>query len=161
MADVAGGGPRARAGAGPAPALSPRPAPAPPPRPPGGRAPPTAVPPGRPPAALETDGASPHPCEVLDIRLGRTGAYVAGAHYGIADIAIWPWVRSQASRGMDLAGHPNLERWFESVGARPAVQRGIALLADRLEPPAGGEARENPSGTARPAQRRGGTRLQA
>lgn len=127
----------------------------------GGPCRPHAVSHGRPPAAPETDGASPHPCEVLDIRLGRTGAYVAGAHYGIADIAIWPWVRSQASRGMDLAGHPNLERWFESVGARPAVQRGIALLADRLEPPAGGQARENPSGTARPAQRRGGTRLQA
>jgi len=62
---------------------------------------------------------------VLDRRLeGRD--YVAG-DYSIADMAIWPWIVPYKNQGQDLARTPNLEAWFERVGAREAVQRGMAV----------------------------------
>jgi GST-like protein len=69
---------------------------------------------------------------VMDRRLGEA-PYFAG-EYSIADIAIFPWTRSHANQGVDLAGYPNFKRWFETVGARPAVQRGVQVLADRRKP---------------------------
>ncbi len=67
--------------------------------------------------------------EVLNTELGRT-EYLAG-DYSIADIATWPWVRSHANQGVDLADYPQVARWFETIGARPAVARAITILADR------------------------------
>lgn len=64
---------------------------------------------------------------VLDGQLGR-GAHVAGAAYGIADVMVWPWVHAAAhDLGFDLSPYPRLLRWFETVGARPAVRRGLAV----------------------------------
>ena len=71
---------------------------------------------------------------VLDRRLEATSAYVAGRHYGIADIAIWPWAHAHERQGVDLDAHPHVRRWHDRVSARPAVQRAIALLADRGTP---------------------------
>ncbi len=68
--------------------------------------------------------------KVLDVRLGQA-AYLAGADYTIADIAVFPWLRSHERQGQDLADFPNVERWFETIAARPAVERGVAVLADR------------------------------
>ncbi len=68
--------------------------------------------------------------KVLDVRLGES-AYLAGADYTIADIAVFPWLRSHERQGQDLADFPNVERWFETIAARPAVERGVAVLADR------------------------------
>ncbi len=51
--------------------------------------------------------------------------------YSIADIAIFPWLRSHERQGVDLAEYPHVKRWFEQIAARPAVQRGLELLADR------------------------------
>ena len=65
---------------------------------------------------------------VLDDRLADR-EFVAG-DYSIADMAIWPWVVPYARQGQDLADFPNLKRWFDAVGARPAVQAGRALGAD-------------------------------
>lgn len=64
---------------------------------------------------------------VLDKRLGET-AYLAGADYSIADIATFPWLRPHKRQGQDLDDFPNVKRWFEEIGARPAVERGIEVL---------------------------------
>jgi GST-like protein len=69
---------------------------------------------------------------VMDRRLGEA-KYFAG-EYSIADIAIFPWTRSHANQGVDLADYPNFKRWYEAVEARPAVQRGVQVLADRRKP---------------------------
>ncbi|MEZ5606089.1 MAG: glutathione S-transferase N-terminal domain-containing protein [Burkholderiaceae bacterium] len=68
---------------------------------------------------------------VMDRQLERTGAYIAGADYSIADIAIFPWLRSWQNQGIDWADYPALKAWFDRIAARPAVQRGVAVLADR------------------------------
>jgi GST-like protein len=65
---------------------------------------------------------------VLDKRLGAAG-YLAG-DYSIADMACWPWVRPWERYRQDLADFPRLARWFEAIGERPAVQRGIAVGAE-------------------------------
>jgi GST-like protein len=69
---------------------------------------------------------------VLDKRLSQA-EYVAG-EYSIADIAIFPWSRSHANQGVDLAEYPNVQRWFDAIAARPAVQRGVEVLAERRKP---------------------------
>jgi GST-like protein len=65
---------------------------------------------------------------VLDKRLGET-PYLAGEDYSIADIATFPWLRFPERRGVNLADYPNVRRWFEAIDARPAVQAGVAVLA--------------------------------
>ena len=67
---------------------------------------------------------------VLDQRLGES-PYLAGADYSIADIATWPWLRYGDKQGQNLNAHPNLKRWFELVAERPAVQKGLHVLAER------------------------------
>jgi len=67
---------------------------------------------------------------VLDRRLGEA-EYIAGDEYSIVDMATWPWIRSHANQGQNLADFPQVQRWFEAVAVRPAVQKGIELLADR------------------------------
>ena len=79
---------------------------------------------------------------VLDRQLERTGAYVAGREYTIADMACWPWTRSHENQGVDLAEFKQVKRWHDSVGARPAVQRALTILADRRKPVADLKARE-------------------
>ncbi len=67
---------------------------------------------------------------VMDTRLGAS-RYLAGAFYSIADIACWPWIRPHRRQGQDLANFPSLRRWFEEIRERPAVGRGMQLLAGR------------------------------
>jgi GST-like protein len=67
---------------------------------------------------------------VLEKRLAES-AYLAGAEYSIADMATYPWLRNPAGRNIDLAEYPNVRRWYEAIEARPAVQRGCAVLADQ------------------------------
>ena len=66
---------------------------------------------------------------VLEKRLSGS-AYLAGPDYGIADIATFPWVRNPERRGITLAEYPSVARWHDAIAARPAVQRGVAVLAD-------------------------------
>jgi GST-like protein len=67
---------------------------------------------------------------VLDKRLrGRT--YIAD-DYSIADIACWPWILFREHHGIRLDDYPDLRRWFEAIGDRPAVKR---LLGDYVAPP--------------------------
>ena len=62
---------------------------------------------------------------VLDKQL-ENREYICG-DYSIADIATYPWVAIYEWQGMTLDEHPNLKRWVETVGQRPAVQRGMAV----------------------------------
>jgi GSH-dependent disulfide-bond oxidoreductase len=66
---------------------------------------------------------------VLDKRLGEA-RYTAGKEYSISDIAIFPWMRGAEQRGVDLAQYPSVKRWFDEIAARPAVQRGVKVLAE-------------------------------
>ncbi len=84
---------------------------------------------------------------VLDRRLGEA-EYLAD-EYSIADIATFPWVQSPEKQGQSLSDFANVERWFNSIQERPAVQRGIAVLRDvrermRAEDAARKAAREVP-----------------
>jgi glutathione S-transferase len=65
--------------------------------------------------------------EVLDRRLAQA-EFLAG-DYSIADIAAWPWVLIHGWSGVEVEGLPHLQRWLETIGARPAVQRGRAVPA--------------------------------
>jgi GST-like protein len=67
---------------------------------------------------------------VLDDRLADS-AFLAGPDYTIADIACWPWTRFPDRQGVERADYPNFVRWFDAIAARPAVQKGIQVLADR------------------------------
>ena len=67
--------------------------------------------------------------KVLDIRLGESD-YLAG-EYTIADMAVFPWLRSYERQGQDLNDFPHVKRWFEAINDRPAVQRGLQVLSDK------------------------------
>lgn len=60
--------------------------------------------------------------------------YIAGNVYSIADIAIFPWLRSWQSQGIDWVDYPALKAWFDKIEQRPAVKRGVAVLADLRKP---------------------------
>ena len=65
---------------------------------------------------------------VIDKRVGEV-PYLAG-EYSIADIATYPWLRPHKLQGQNLEDFPNLKRWSEAIEARPAVQKGMAVMAD-------------------------------
>lgn len=62
---------------------------------------------------------------VLDAQLARTASFVAGAGYSIADMAIFPWVRTHKAQQVDMNKFPNVKRWYDSLFQRPAVKRGL------------------------------------
>ncbi len=64
---------------------------------------------------------------VLDRQLARTGAHVAGDDYTIADMAIFPWIRIHRKQQVDLARFAHVAHWYDTVFARPAVQRALDL----------------------------------
>lgn len=70
---------------------------------------------------------------VMDKQLGVT-RYLAGNEYTIADIATFPWTRSWQNQGIVLDEYPNVKRWFDSIAQRPAVQRGVEVLASERKP---------------------------
>ena len=55
--------------------------------------------------------------------------FLAGK-YSIADMACFPWVVPWKRLGQSLRKFPNLKAWFESIEARPAVKRGLAVGED-------------------------------
>jgi GST-like protein len=56
-----------------------------------------------------------------------------GGEYSIADIAAWPWVFRHEWQEQDLNDFPNVKRWFDAVGRRPAVVRGAAVGKDLMD----------------------------
>ena len=67
---------------------------------------------------------------VIDKRLSQS-RFLGGNDYSIADIATFPWLRSWQNQGITLSDYSHLERWFNAIDARPAVQRGVKVLAER------------------------------
>ncbi|MGF6758340.1 glutathione binding-like protein [Paraburkholderia sp. GAS334] len=78
---------------------------------------------------------------VMDTQLGKT-AYLAGNDYTIADIASFPWTRSWKNQGVELDDFPNVKRWHEEIAARPAVMRGVEVLASARKELTDDKARE-------------------
>jgi GSH-dependent disulfide-bond oxidoreductase len=86
---------------------------------------------------------------VLNTRLADRD-FVAGA-YSIADMACHPWIASYARQGQRLEDFPHVKRWFETLSARPAVERAYALAATLNAAPAvTEEARKAVSGQTGP-----------
>jgi len=61
---------------------------------------------------------------VLNKRLADR-EFMAG-EYSIADMASYPWIVPHKNQGQDLNDFPHLKRWFETIRARPAVERAYA-----------------------------------
>jgi GST-like protein len=78
---------------------------------------------------------------VMNRRLANS-RYLAGPQYSIADIAVFPWLRSWKNQGIDWNDFPHLKGWFDEIGARPAVQRGCEVLALQRKPLTDDRARE-------------------
>jgi len=78
---------------------------------------------------------------VMDRRLAQS-TYLGGPEYSIADIAVYPWLRSWMNQGIDWNDFPHLRAWFDEVGARPAVQRGCEVLATARKPLTDDKARD-------------------
>jgi GST-like protein len=78
--------------------------------------------------------------DVLDRRLADS-AYLGGAEYTIADMAVWPWY-GQLVKGLLYGGgeflsvqdYKNVQRWSDAIGARPAVRRGRMVNRVNGEP---------------------------
>lgn len=70
---------------------------------------------------------------VLDRQLANH-TYLAG-DYSIADIATYPWVAATTTPYMSLSleAFPNVQRWVETLQARPAVQTGMAILRPEFQ----------------------------
>jgi GST-like protein len=79
---------------------------------------------------------------VLDAQLARTGHYVAGIEYSIADMAIFPWVRTYKAQRIAIDEFPRVRRWYDRLFERPAVQRGLALGKELRLPKMDDEARK-------------------
>ena len=89
---------------------------------------------------------------VIDRRLAGH-EYLAG-EYSIADIAVWPWLRRPERQGVERGEYPNFVRWFDTIAARPAVQRGVQVLAEHQSTGTlSEEARRNMFGDAQYARR--------
>lgn len=78
---------------------------------------------------------------VINKRLAAS-KYIGGPEYSIADMAIFPWLRSWKNQGVELQDYPHLRGWFDEIAARPAVQRGVEVLAQQRRPLVDDKARE-------------------
>jgi GSH-dependent disulfide-bond oxidoreductase len=78
---------------------------------------------------------------VIDKRLSQS-AYLAGDEYTIADIATFPWLRSAQNQGIDWDDYPHAKRWFDEISERPAVKRGVEVLANLRKPLTDDKARD-------------------
>jgi GST-like protein len=62
--------------------------------------------------------------------------YLAAGEYTIADMICYPWASGWATRDIDIEEFPNVKRWLEEIGARPAVKKAMALGPEFREDPA-------------------------
>jgi GST-like protein len=63
----------------------------------------------------------------MDVHLAKNDFFARD--YSIADMAIYPWVARHEWHRVDLAQFPGVKRWYDKVGARPAVVKGMAVPA--------------------------------
>ncbi len=68
---------------------------------------------------------------VMDRRLAEH-EYFAG-DLSIADFAILGWVWRHARHQVDLADYPQVQRWYQTLMARPAVARGFAVALKNVD----------------------------
>jgi len=66
---------------------------------------------------------------VLNYRLSEH-RYLAGDQYTIADMIAYPWSVNWKVQGQDIEEFAYFKRWYDELGARPAVQRGMAVGAE-------------------------------
>jgi GSH-dependent disulfide-bond oxidoreductase len=84
---------------------------------------------------------------VLEKRLGEDD-YLAGT-YSIADMAAYPWVNAAAKQAINLDAYSAVKRWADKIAARPAVERGMALMQEfRRTQPLDEKAKDILFGTA-------------
>ena len=65
---------------------------------------------------------------VLDRQLAKH-PFVAG-DYSIADMAMVGWAKLWERQGQNIADFPHVKRWLDTLLARPAVQRGLAVAGE-------------------------------
>ncbi len=63
---------------------------------------------------------------VLNNRLYKH-RYLAGDQYTIADMICYPWTANWKLQGQDIEEFPHFKRWFDELGLRPAVRKGMAV----------------------------------
>jgi GSH-dependent disulfide-bond oxidoreductase len=56
--------------------------------------------------------------------------YLAGNEYTIADMIAYPWTVNWKGQGQDIEEFAYFKRWFDEIGQRPAVRRGMAVGSD-------------------------------
>lgn len=64
---------------------------------------------------------------VLEDGLEKGNGWLAGGKYSIADINVYPWVRSYAWAGIDISKYPRIGKWIKAIEERPAVQKGLTV----------------------------------
>ena len=79
---------------------------------------------------------------VMDKQL-QTQPWIAGKSYSIADMAIFPWLRSWQNQGIDWADYPQLKAWFDRISERKAVQKAVQVLAGARKPLLDDKAKQN------------------
>jgi GST-like protein len=89
---------------------------------------------------------------VMERKLSST-VYLAGDNYTIADIATFPWTRSWKNQGLELDDFPKVKAWHERIAERPAVRRGVEVLADARKPEMDAKAKEILFGATQYAKR--------
>ena len=78
---------------------------------------------------------------VIDKQLANH-KFIAGNRYTIADMAIFPWLRNWANQGITLTDYPHLKAWFDKLAERPAVVRGVSVLAELRKPLTSDQSRD-------------------
>jgi GST-like protein len=78
---------------------------------------------------------------VMNKRLANS-KYLGGPEYSIADIAVFPWLRSWKNQGINWTDFSYLKGWFDEIANRPAVKRGVEVLAALRKPLVDDKARE-------------------
>ncbi len=59
--------------------------------------------------------------------------WIAGEEYTIADMICFPWTIGWQGQGQELNDFKYFKRWFEAMGTRPGVQRGMEVTAGPIE----------------------------
>ena len=62
--------------------------------------------------------------------------WIGGDEYTIADMICYPWTLNWQGQGQDIEDFKYFKRWFEKMGAREPVQKGMAVTAGPVEDPA-------------------------
>jgi GST-like protein len=86
------------------------------------------------PAIARYQGEADRLADLIDTHLATSEWFAP--EYSIADIAHFGWFWRREFAGVSFDGRPNLARWYSAMGARPAVQRGVAATMALDQAPA-------------------------